>query len=431
MRPFTICILLILALTDCTKSRESQADEKVTLTVWIMPNNPTPVQDFTTLIQPFINKNPHITVQVELITWDAAWPKLSEAAVTGSGPDIAQIGTTYVPGLAQKNAFLDLSGKIDMSTFNPGTLESTQLRNTSEIVAVPWFIDTRIIFYRKDACQKAGVDPETDFRDWESFKASLQKLKGITINGTELVPLSMPGKNDWNVVHFYAPWIWSAGGSFISDDLQSSAINSPQSKEAVYFYSELLVDGLMSKEAIQKNTHEVFSFFTSGKSSVMIAMPEILPLIEESQYKDQISACLLPAGPNGRAAFFGGSNLAVYKSSQHPEEALKLVQFLTSDTAQITYSKMIYFLPASRSAIADNYFVSDPVLSVFKEQLRYGRQYPAIPVWGILEEIYTEGLSRIWDNASEVNGVYSRQKTSQILDNLAEEVTAVIRYNAE
>ena len=133
------------------------------------------------------------------------------------------------------------------AAFVAATLPTTQILGTDEKrYAAPWFIDTRALFYRKDVCEAAGVDPSVDFDTWDSYKVALGKMKGIEIDGVSITPLGMPGKNDWNVIHNYAPWIWGAGGDFIAEDNTTSIINSDKAFEGIKFYSELAIHGLMS-----------------------------------------------------------------------------------------------------------------------------------------------------------------------------------------
>ena len=63
-----------------------------------------------------------------------------------------------------------------------------------------------------------------DLETWDSFEKSLKIIKDadVSIDGIEISPLGVPGKNDWNVIHFLSPWIWSAGGDYFSKDNKKS-----------------------------------------------------------------------------------------------------------------------------------------------------------------------------------------------------------------
>lgn len=208
---FLAC-LLIFSVVGCSSSGpikddtvsstatgENGAKEPVTLTVWIMPNSGEPEKDFMDTIQPFLDENPNITVIPTVIDWGSAWTKVTTAATSGEAPDITQLGTTWVAAVASMDALADLSPYYDefggVDAFLPATLPTTTIVGSEERYAVPWFVDSRALFYRKDACEKAGVNPETDFATWDSFKEALRKLNGVEIDGKKMAALGMPGKN--------------------------------------------------------------------------------------------------------------------------------------------------------------------------------------------------------------------------------------------
>lgn len=72
-------------------------------------------------------------------------------------------------------------------------------------------------------------------------------------------------------------------------------------------------------------------------------------------------------------------------------------------------------LPVVKAAYEDPYF-EDSLMKVFKEQVdKYGKHYASVPGWASAEVIFSEGLSKIWDNVMEVDGAYSYDKTVQIV----------------
>ena len=176
-------------LGGCSNSGKEVGDnnsgsgEKVNLNVWIMPNTPEPEKDFMNVIKPFLDENPNITVTPTILDWGSAWTKLTTAATSGEGPDVSQIGSTWVAALGAMGAFEDLSPVYDQfggtESFLDASLPTTQISGGSERYGVPWFVDTRAIFYRKDICEAAGVNPDTDFETWDSFKEALQKIKAL------------------------------------------------------------------------------------------------------------------------------------------------------------------------------------------------------------------------------------------------------------
>src|SRR5690606_20193327 len=85
---------------------------KTKLTVWIMPNSPQPDRDFLAVIQPFLDRNPGLDVEVTVLDWGSAWTKITTAATSGEGPDVLQLGTTWVPALAAMGALVDIQDRV-------------------------------------------------------------------------------------------------------------------------------------------------------------------------------------------------------------------------------------------------------------------------------------------------------------------------------
>jgi len=111
------------------------------------------------------------------------------------------------------------------------------------------------------------------------------------------------------------------------------------------------------------------------------------------------------------------------------DEAVELIKFLSSKEAQVEYSKRHGNLPATKEAYDDPYIAEDPMLSVFKEQAKYGRSYPSIPGWAPSEGLLQKGLSNVWDNVMGVNGPYDPEKTQLELDAAAADANAVYQSN--
>ncbi|WP_163194536.1 sugar ABC transporter substrate-binding protein [Clostridium thermarum] len=422
--------------TNQEQKNEETPKKDVNLSVWIMPNSGTPEEDFMKVIQPFLDQNPHIKVTPTVLDWGSAWTKITAAATSGEAPDITQLGTTWVSAVGAMDALEDLTPYYKdfggEEAFVKATLPTTGIEGQSEKYAVPWFIDSRALFYRKDACEKAGVDPTKDFATWDSFKEALKKLNGVEVDGKKMAALGMPGKNDWNVVHNFAWWIWGAGGEYIKDG--KATINAPEAVEGIKYYTELAVEGLMSKAALEKNSAEVEALFNAGEYATIFSGAYFAKTINQEYEKDsenaldpkKVGVALVPEGPKGRYAFFGGSTLAMFKSSKNKPEAAQLIAFLASADAQVEYAKLHGNLPANAKSFENQFIMDDPMLSVFKEQLPYGKAYPSIPGWAPSEGLLQKGLSNVWDNALGVNGAYDAAKTQAELDAAANDVNAVL-----
>ncbi len=415
------------------------------LNIWVMPNSPRPVKDLEVLLKLFEETHPNIKVEITSIDWASAWTKLNAAAISGEAPDITQLGTTWVGVVSAMGALSDLSGKVaevgGKDAFLPAAWASSGILGSGKVTSVPWFVDARAVYYRTDVFEKLGLT-EADIATWEKFDATLKKIRDarLVINGKAIAPLGMPGKNDWNVLHNVAPWIWASGGDMLSPDHKTAALSSKAAKDGVKFLVGFVAKGYIPKSCLELNTAQVSAKFNDGEYAIYFDTPAQIKNLttptEQGGAAGSIAAqnlgvAMFPQGPAGRFTFFGGSNLSIFKSSKHQAEAWELVKFLTSKDAQLAYAKVTGFIPARKDCFSDPYFTKDPKLALFIKAVAFGRTYPCIAAWGPIEPILMRHFGILWDHAAGVYGPFDPAKVDQELEKTNVEVNLVLAESAE
>lgn len=455
----TFCVFLIFS--GCSRKAKESVTGKKVINIWIMPNSPKPVIDLEEVLSDFKKENPDIEIVITAIDWGAAWSKITVAATSGVAPDICQLGTTWVGTIASMNALLPLNDYIHEiggpKAFLPASWNTSGIEGSGEIVAIPWFVDVRGIYFRKDIFDKLGLTKK-DLDSWESFEATLKKIKEAKVvvdksgniytgkDAEEMLkkdptlkivePLGIPGKNDWNVIHNFVPWIWSAGGDLLSADRKTAIFNSKEAMRGILFYTGLVRKKLVSTKTLELNTAQVSTNFVNGEYAMYfdtshmvkyMSLPQSEGGFLEGIASKNYDVALFPKGPAGRYHFFGGSNLAIFKYTKNPKEAWKVVAYLCSKEAQIKYSQKTGFMPARKDAFDDPYFEKDPKRKVFKEATKYGRSYPCIPAWGPIEPILTRRLGILWDYVAGVYGECNDEIIKQQIDMAVQEVNSVLK----
>jgi len=411
-----------------------------TLTMWIMPNSPQPAPDLEKVLAKF-TQDTGVKVKVEAVGWGDALAKLTAAATSGQGPDVTQLGTTWVAQYGAMGALSDLTDKVGdvggEQAFPPASWNTTKIKGKDNVYSIPWFTDVRAIFYRKDVLQKAGLDPATAFADWDTFKATLQKINNTEVGGKKMAAIGMPGKNSWDVAHNMIPWMWGAGGSELSDDGKTSPVNSPEATKGVMFWAGLASEGLAYKPALQKNTAEVEALFANGNFSVIVSNPGLVNTFKvdpsKGGYKGTVAdgkfgVAPVPEGPAGRYTFFGGSNLSIFTSSKNPDESWALVTYLASKEAQLAYSRTVGFLPATVEAQNDPTYATADQNAAFLEAVKSGRSYPGVPAWGGIEQVFTKHFGNIWETTLKGGG-FSEEAVKAELDAAAKEAEALLKQS--
>lgn len=123
-----VSAVMVIGMSSCGRS-ESGADSdsdavktinssKATgdLTIWAMGNEGDLLDDFA---KGFEKENPDVKVKVTAIPWSSAHDKLQTAIAAGNGPDLAQMGTTWMADFS--NSFSTVPDNLDMSDFSDGS----------------------------------------------------------------------------------------------------------------------------------------------------------------------------------------------------------------------------------------------------------------------------------------------------------------------
>jgi multiple sugar transport system substrate-binding protein len=389
-------------------------------------------------LKPFTEKT-GIKVDVEVVGWDVQLDRIRNAAVSGEGPDVTQAGTTQVPFFAALGGFADLGDRVDeiggSGAYADGVWKTTQVVGQEGTWAVPWFTEARVIYYRKDVLRKAGVDPSTAFSDWDAFRGTLETIKQKV---PSISPFGSPGKKAFDLVHHVMPFVWDAGGAELSQDAKQSTINSPQAREGVEFVAGLIKDGLYDSSELERDGTQVENQFKGGKLAVWIGGPWVLPTVKRkddtnwaAEARKNVGVAPMPKGPGGDAyTFVGGSNLMMFKSTEHPDEAWALIKYLSQDDVQTDYAALQGMFPA-RVEPQQAYGESNG--SDFKaifQAIQQGRTYAPVPQWAQIENAYKGRFGNILDSAAGKGGAYSPEEVQQQLDEAAKEADGLLAQSA-
>ncbi len=379
------------------------------LNIWIMSTTAQPQQDMREILRPYLASHPHLRVNVTVLNWENAWAKISAAAASGQGPDLLELGSTWVAAISAKDALepINLAQQNEVGgerAFFPALWVTTHRHNQGQVFAIPWYAGARVAYYRTDLFKKAGVKASEAFANWSSFKQAMQKINGVNFEGKKVAALGYPGKNDSDILHNLAPWIWNAGGDFLSPDRKSSSIYSPETLQAISYFTSFASEGLVPRSALEKDSVQIESGFFANQYAVIFSGPWVLKMLNTPKAKggqletaaaQNFAVASYPAGIKGNQTFFSGSDLAMMKSSKNKEEAWKLLQYLVSRPAQVKFSQLSGMLPARLNAANDPSLTKDLHYAEFIQQVKLGRHYPVVTAWGQLENVFRIHIANI------------------------------------
>jgi len=339
------------------------------LTVWAMGAKGEKLPE---LLKGFKEQNPDVNVQVTAIPWDSAHNKFTTAIASGQTPDLAMVGTTWMGEFVGMNALDATPPSFDKGAFFEGAYKTTEVNGTS--YGVPWYVETRVLYYRTDLAEKAGMT--TPPKDWQGLKdmAKAMQAKGGAKWGISL----QPGQTgSWQTL---MPFAWSNGATLTDESGKKFTFDTPEMTEALAYYQSFFTDGIANKAPAEGSTE---ADFTNGSVPMFISGPWMMSAVEKaggSGFADKYNVAVIPTAKSS-ASFVGGSNLAVFKNTKNRDAAWKLVQYLTDPKVQVEWHKISTDLPSVQSAWEDQALSGDEKMAVFGEQLKTAVAPPAITTW--------------------------------------------------
>ncbi len=356
----------------------SRGSKAGTVTLWAMGNEGANVPK---LIGGFERANPGLRVEVQPLPWTAAHEKLLTAYAGGSLPDVSQIGNTWLAELAAIGALAPLPAtqKDLLQDQFPAVLDTNRIGDT--YYGVPWYVDTRVQFYRTDLFERAGYpDPPTNWADW---KRSLHEVKRAAGPGNYAILLPL---NEFEQLLTFG---LQQEEPLLRNNGARGNFSSAGFKSALAFYKSLFDEGL-APVATASQISNIWNEFARGFFSVFISGPWTIGDMKSrlpADFQSNWATVGMP-GPDGPGASApGGSSLVVFKNARDPDAAWRLVQYLSRPSVQAEFQVLTGDLPAKREAWAAPQLASDPHVLTLRNQLARAQAVPKVPEW---ERIVTE-----------------------------------------
>ena len=336
-------------------------------------------------IQPLLiefEKRQSIKVTLTPILWREGWAKLANMALYGQGPDVSEIGTTWISSFAAMNALRPFGPEeVAMlggaNAFLPVLWRTGILPGDTQIWAIPWVAFTQLLYYRKQPVEKAGLsDVAAAFADLNSFNQTLERFfaKGLQPS------LGLTAYHFPPVVHEAASWIWSNDGDFLDGEGKRVIFNEPraiQGLHALFSLGRFLVPPSSPPRAPVTQVVE-------GDAIVGIDGPYYALQQQRLPAAEQLGITPVPGVP-----CIGGSSLIIWKHSRRSRAALELVKFLSHHVPQAIR------LPARRR-ILQVLAEQDAFYQLAWSSLERGLTFPTVRLWGAIEERLITELVTVW-----------------------------------
>lgn len=294
------------------------------------------------------------SADVDIINVDVVWPGMIKDHLIDLKPYSKGVEKEHFPSIVANNT---VDGKL---------------------IAMPWFTDAGLLYYRKDLLDKHGEKPPTT---WEQLAATAKKIQDAErkAGNADMQGFVFQAKAYEGLTCDAVEWLTSYGGGNIVDASGKVTVNNPQAAKALATAASW-IGTIAPTGVLNYGEEDARGVFQNGNAVFMRNWPYAWSLGNggDSKIKDKIGVSALPKGGEGgkNAATLGGWQLAVSKYSKEQKLAAELVMYLTSKEIQ------------KERAIKGSFNPTLPALYKDKEVLA------ATPFFGSLYDVFTSAVPR-------------------------------------
>jgi len=388
-----LCAVIATALS-CGGGQKDAGEETgpVTLTYWQTYNDDENAL-FTELIEEYRADHPQVIIKTTRLPFMGAEPKILTALATRTTPDIARVDGSFVPKLATRNALMNLDeigpGTI-MENLHPVALSSCVVGGIT--YAFPEQFNGLCLFYNKELFRRAGLDPEDPPETWDEFIAMGDKLtdpeKGVFGFGMR------------NSLWWTFPFFNTYGALFLSEDGTRCVLNGPEGVEAFQLKVDLYRTHKIEGGGWRAGGVRDDMGFQNGKYAMIFSGPWAVKTLQAAGIDFGVG--LIPRGPAGTSTNVGGNDLIIFRSCQHPKQALEFLKFMASEEVQTRWANRLGQIPVNVKSEQHLDFQKHPYLNVFVEQMKTAIPRPPIANYDELENIMNPEMQAALDGTKSV-----------------------------
>ena len=359
--------------------------EGKTLTFWLMEGTNASADTYIEELKEAFTEATGATLDVQVQPWDGAHDKFVTAMAGGTGPDVAEVGTTWVPEFADAGGIDDLTEDIEAAGLVDGLVEGLVEAGTLDgaMYGMPWYAGVRSILANRDMLEEAGVNSQP--QNWDEL---LTMITALEEHNPDWISFPVLGVSIFPAVSF----IWGAGGLIAEeqDGAWKATINAPEAVEGLTWYTDLALKHNSSTaaattwvetEALAEFLQEKVPMFITG-SWVPATIRQDNPELAEKLVAFTIPAKDSPVAPS----FLGGSLVCRFTETQEPELAFELIKLVTTGDFATRWAEETNYFPGTIEAMDEVVAGGDELTAVFAQQMTEGgKTVPVTPAWGKIE----------------------------------------------
>ncbi|WP_257030654.1 ABC transporter substrate-binding protein [Paraburkholderia bryophila] len=269
------------------------------------------------------------------------------------------------------------------------------------LVAMPWFIDTGLLFYRKDLLEKYHLNVPTTWDELDAYASRIQRAERASGN-EKMWGFVWQGRAYEGLSCDALEWISSYNGGDVIDDRGQVTVDNPAAARALDLAAKW-VGSITPRAVLNYGEEDARGVFQAGNAVFMRNWPYVWSIANrsDSPVRGRVGIASLPkGGADGKSVgALGGWQLAVSRYSRNPKLAANLVMYLTSAEVQRKRAIQASFNPTIPSLYSDKGVrQANPYMVSLLPTLNAAVARPS----AVTGSEYSEVSAQFWNAAHEV-----------------------------
>lgn len=379
---FLLTIIVLLCAFLCLPKTKTN-DNVVTFSSW---GSQSEVKILSKILADFENET-NIKVKFNHIPQNY-FQKIHLLFASNLEPDVIFINNHYLKMYADANLLEDLTPFINKDEYHEVALEC--LKYNGKLFAIPRDISSLVLYINKDIFKKQGINANKKINTLEDLNEIAKKLKSeenYSINYEE-DPL------------FWLYYLAANGGGAISDDTNKIIINKTESINALNLYSDMINKRNYIPTKAQVGSMTSAQMFITGKFAMYLGGRWMIPKFEETITFDW-DIIEFPSSEKNKV-YVDASGWAISKKSKNKENAIKLVEYLSSPNSINELSKSGLITPARK--IEEN-----AKTKIFTAMLKNTKPTPTNKFYGKINDILKENATSVISGEKKAEDAFNEK----------------------
>lgn len=399
---FSIVLLALLSVSLCfaNGAKETDSNEPVTIEFiqWWEPELPEGA--LRSIMDDFEASNPDIKVKLVSGPFSSTHDQLVTGAATGTLSDVVGLDGAWVSELADQGALLSLDSFIDGGNLKRDDIAAAvDVDDETYMMAITTFV--YYLFVNNDIVNAAGVEIPTTRSEF------LNVGKQITDPDTNvyswIFPFSLlyPSASQDQLM----TWVWASGGRMLDENGKPNLVGNQDIIDVLQFILDCYNAGIMSPGVLSKQSQDMTEEFASGRAAFMVNGLSLIATLRDRNPDLDFDVAPMPVadGYDGVSGLmYAPWGVGISASSEHPEEAWRLVEYLMSPEVNGKIAELASGLPGNKTAVAES---DDAVFQhgyeIFQD-CELINEFIGLPVASELQRVFGEEVQAMLEQGQSI-----------------------------